>query len=365
LRGKILNVEKARYEKLLTSDSIVTLITALGTSIGADEFNINKLRYHRIIVMTDADVDGAHIRTLLLTFFYRQMPELVERGHIYIAQPPLYKVKHGKHEQYLKDGMELDVFLLGVALDGARVLPDGNASVEGGTGDANARAPIEGAALETLARAYVVATSVVDRLANWMDLDALRVLAGGLAVDLDSPAAAEASAAALQSALIDAKVSAEFDARTDKQLLRISRRHHGNIKSSVITQDFVHGADYQALASAGLMFSGLLGPEAVVRRGEGERMKELKVADFRAAMEWLMGQAEHAVGRQRYKGLGEMNPSQLWETTMDPAVRRLLRVQIDDAIEADRVFTMLMGDEVEPRRQFIESNALRAANIDV
>jgi len=361
LRGKILNVEKARYEKLLTSDSIVTLITALGTSIGADEFNIAKLRYHRIIVMTDADVDGAHIRTLLLTFFYRQMPELVERGHIYIAQPPLYKVKHGKHEQYLKDGAELDVFLLSVALDGAKVLPDGSASVEGGNG----RAPIDGGTLETLARAYVVATSVVDRLANWMDLDALRALAGGLAVNLDSPAATEASAAALQAALIDAKVSAEFDARTDKHLLRISRRHHGNIKSSVITQDFVHGADYQALASAGLMFNGLLGPDAVVRRGEGERMKELKVGDFRAAMQWLMTQAESAVGRQRYKGLGEMNPSQLWETTMDPTVRRLLRVQIDDAIEADRVFTMLMGDEVEPRRQFIESNALRAANIDV
>ncbi len=360
LRGKILNVEKARYEKLLTSDSIVTLITALGTGIGADDFNIAKLRYHRIIVMTDADVDGAHIRTLLLTFFYRQMPELVERGHIYIAQPPLYKVKHGKHEQYLKDGHELDVFLLGVALDGAKVLPDGAASLDG-----SGRAPIDGGALETLARAYVVATSVVDRLANWMDLDALRALAGGLAIDLDSTEQAQASALALQSALIDAQVSAEFDTRTDKHLLRISRRHHGNVKSSVITQDFVHGADYQALASAGLMFNGLLGADAVVRRGEGEKMKELKVADFRAAMQWLMTQAESAVGRQRYKGLGEMNPSQLWETTMDPTVRRLLRVQIEDGIEADRVFTMLMGDEVEPRRNFIESNALRAANIDV
>jgi DNA gyrase subunit B len=357
LRGKILNVEKARYEKLLSSDSIVTLITALGTGIGTDDFNIDKLRYHRIIVMTDADVDGAHIRTLLLTFFYRQMPVLVERGHIYIAQPPLYKVKHGKHEQYLKDGHELDGFLLGVALDSAVVLPDGLA--EGG------RAPIEGAALEALARTYVVAASVVDRLSNWMDLDALRALAGGLAIDLDSAPAAEASAAALQAALIDGLVSAEFDARTDKHLLRISRRHHGNIKSSVITQDFVHGADYAALAAAGVTFKDLLGPEAVVRRGEGERMKELKVADFRAAMQWLLTQAEGAVGRQRYKGLGEMNPSQLWETTMDPTVRRLLRVQIDDAIEADRVFTMLMGDEVEPRREFIESNALRAANIDV
>jgi DNA gyrase subunit B len=170
---------------------------------------------------------------------------------------------------------------------------------------------------------------------------------------------------ALQRALVDATVEAQFDARTDKHLLRIGRRHHGNIKASVITQDFLHGADYAALKEAGQSFKDLLGPEAVVRRGEGERMKEQKVADFRAAMAWLMAQAEGAVGRQRYKGLGEMNPEQLWETTMDPTVRRLLRVQIEDAIEADRVFTMLMGDEVEPRRDFIESNALRAANIDV
>jgi len=366
LRGKILNVEKARYEKLLSSDSIVTLITALGTGIGHDDFNIGKLRYHRIIVMTDADVDGAHIRTLLLTFFYRQMPELVEQGHIYIAQPPLYKVKHGKHERYLKDGSELDAFLLGVALDGAVVLPDGLASADPATVAAGqARAPLQGEALESLARAHVVASGVVARLSNWMDSDALRALAGGIALNLDSAAAAEASAVALQAALVDAEVAAEFDVRSDKHLLRISRRHHGNVKSSVITTDFVHGADYAALAQAGVLFKGLLGAQAVVRRGEGERMKEHQADDFRAAMQWLLGQAENAVGRQRYKGLGEMNPEQLWETTMDPTVRRLLRVQIEDAIEADRVFTMLMGDEVEPRREFIESNALRAANIDV
>jgi len=356
LRGKILNVEKARYERLLSSDSIVTLITALGTSIGVEEFNIDKLRYHRIIIMTDADVDGAHIRTLLLTFFYRQMPVLVERGHIYIAQPPLYKVKMGKHEEYLKDGLALDAFLLTVALDGASVWPDGT--------EPGARPAIQGGALETLARRYLVANAVSDRLSNWMDVDAVRAISSGLILNLDSLGAAETSAAALQSNLKDAMVSAEFDARTDKHLLRISRRHHGNVKSSVITADFVHGADYAALADAGLAFLALLGPEAVVRRGEGEKMKENKAADFRSAMAWLMTQAESAVGRQRYKGLGEMNPEQLWETTMDPTVRRLLRVQIDDAIEADRVFTMLMGDEVEPRRDFIESNALRASNID-
>jgi len=353
LRGKILNVEKARYEKLLTSNEIVTLITALGTGIGKDDFNPDKLRYHRIIVMTDADVDGAHIRTLLLTFFYRQMPELVERGHIYIAQPPLYKVKHGKAEQYLKDGHELDAYLMKVALDGAQVLP--------GAG----KPAIAGSALEELARQYVLAENVIARLANWMDIEALKAMADGLALDLDSAASAEASAAALQAALHDAEVAAEYDARTDKHLLRISRRHHGNVKSSVVTADFVHGADYEALSRAGLTFKGLLAADAQVRRGEGDKAREMQVADFRAAMAWLMQQAEGSVSRQRYKGLGEMNPGQLWETTMDPGVRRLLRVQIDDAIEADRVFTMLMGDEVEPRRDFIESNALRAANIDV
>jgi DNA gyrase subunit B len=198
-----------------------------------------------------------------------------------------------------------------------------------------------------------------------MDAEALRVLASGVQINLDTLEQAEASATALKGALHGADVVAEFDARMDKHILRISRRHHGNIKSSVITADFVHGADYEVLASAGQTFKGLLGADAIIKKGEGEKQKEQKVSDFRAAMQWLMGQAESSVGRQRYKGLGEMNPEQLWETTMDPNVRRLLRVQIEDAIEADRVFTMLMGDEVEPRRDFIESNALRAANIDV
>jgi DNA gyrase subunit B len=363
LRGKILNVEKARYEKLLTSNEILTLITALGTGIGrgagGDDFNPDKLRYHRIIIMTDADVDGAHIRTLLLTFFFRQMPELVERGHIYIAQPPLYKVKHGKDEQYLKDAHELDAYMLRVALK--------DASLSTGVVDASgAVTELRGEALETLARQYVLAENVIERLSNWMDFEALRVIANGVvSLDLDTTEAAEASAIAMRNALHDAEVVAEFDSRTDKHILRISRRQHGNTRSSVINADFVHGADYEVLATAGRTFKGLLGEEAVVRKGEGDKAKESKVADFRAAMGWLMQQAEGAVGRQRYKGLGEMNPSQLWETTMDPSVRRLLKVQIDDAIEADRVFIMLMGDEVEPRRDFIETNALRAANIDV
>ncbi len=358
LRGKILNVEKARYEKLLTSNEILTLITALGTGIGkgmgGDDFNPDKLRYHRIIIMTDADVDGAHIRTLLLTFLFRQMPELVERGHIYIAQPPLYKVKLGKEEQYLKDGHELDAYLLKVALKDAKL----DTKMPGA-------ALLQGDALEALARQYVLAKNVVERLSNWMDVEALRAMANGLPLDVDTLEAAEQSATALKAALHDAEVTAEFDARTDKHILRISRMHHGNVKSSVITADFVHGADYEALSTAGATFRGLVGDEAVVMRGEGEKQKEARIGDFREAMAWLIQQAEGAVARQRYKGLGEMNPAQLWETTMDPAVRRLLRVQIDDAIEADRVFTMLMGDEVEPRRNFIETNALRAANIDV
>ena len=368
LKGKILNVEKARYEKLLTSNEILILITALGTGIGkgggvggtpgADDFNVAKLRYHRIIIMTDADVDGAHIRTLLLTFFYRQMPELVERGHIYIAQPPLYKVKAGKEELYLKDASALDVFLLRIALVNASVFTGGD---KGST--------ISGDTLAELARKHQVAESVIHRLSAFMDAEALRSIADGVALDLSTVAQAEASAVALQASLralgSGAEVAGEFDVRTDKPVLRISRRHHGNVKSSVITQDFVHGADYAALSEAANTFRGLLREGAKVMRGEGEKQKEEKVSDFRQAMRWLIGEAERATSRQRYKGLGEMNPEQLWETTMDPEVRRLLRVQIDDAIEADRVFTMLMGDEVEPRRDFIETNALRAGNIDV
>jgi DNA gyrase subunit B len=371
LRGKILNVEKARYEKLLTSNEIVTLITALGTGIGkasaesgksgTDDFNVDKLRYHRIIIMTDADVDGAHIRTLLLTFFYRQMPELVERGHIYIAQPPLYKVKAGKEELYLKDGPALDGFLLRIALKDASISTGGAAPQV-----------LSGETLEALARKHQVAEHVIARLSNFMDAEALRAMADGVSLNLDTMEQAAACAPALQAKLrelnttgIPAEVTAEFDVRTDKPILRISRRHHGNIKSSIITQDFVHGADYGALAEAADTFRGLLSEGAKAIRGEGERQKEEKVSDFRQAMHWLISEAERTTSRQRYKGLGEMNPAQLWETTMDPTVRRLLRVQIDDAIEADRVFTMLMGDEVEPRRNFIESNALRAGNIDI
>jgi DNA gyrase subunit B len=282
------------------------------------------------------------------------MPELVERGHIYIAQPPLYKVKAGKEELYLKDASALDHFLLRIALV--------NATVH--TGGASNTA-LNGDTLAELARKHQLAEAVIARLHNFMDAEALRSIADGVSLNLDNVEAAETSAIALQANLAGAEVAAEFDVRTDKPILRISRRHHGNVKSSVLTQDFVHGADYAALAEAADTFRGLLGEGARVTRGEGEKQKEAKVGDFRQAMQWLIQQAEQGTARQRYKGLGEMNPEQLWETTMDPQVRRLLKVQIDDAIEADRVFTMLMGDDVEPRRNFIESNALRAGNIDI
>ncbi len=361
LRGKVLNVERARFDRLIASEQIATLITALGTSIGPD-FNADKLRYHRIIVMTDADVDGAHIRTLLLTLFYRQMPELVQRGHIYIAQPPLYKVRHGKSETYLKDDHELSLYMLRIALDGARLYPDA-ATREAG-------APIAGDALAELARQYLGADAVVQRLARVFDRGALEAILDGVEIVLGEREAAEASARALATALArddaePATVAAVYDERMDGFRLRIERRQHGNRKVTNLDEDFVKGADYALLANAARVFKGLLGEGARIARGEGEKAREAPAADFRSAMRWLLEQAESGIGKQRYKGLGEMNPEQLWETTMDPAVRRLLKVQIEDAIGADAIFTTLMGDEVEPRRLFIEANALAAGNIDV
>ncbi|MCU0768644.1 MAG: toprim domain-containing protein [Burkholderiaceae bacterium] len=358
LRGKVLNVERARFDKLIASEQIATLITALGTGIGP-EFNPDKLRYHRIIVMTDADVDGAHIRTLLLTLFYRQMTSLVERGHIYIAQPPLYKVKHGKDERYLKDDHELALYLLKLALDGARLYTD-RAAVE-------ASRPIAGDALAELARQYLLADAVVQRLAHVIDRGAMEAIVGGVELQLGDAAGAEASARALAQAMGNhtVEVFAQYDAKLDKHRLLIHRRHHGNVKASAIDADFPLTADYQTLHGAARTFKGLIGDGARIARGDGDKAKDALVPDFRAAMQWLLAQAESAIGKQRYKGLGEMNPEQLWETTMDPAVRRLLKVQIEDAIGADQIFTTLMGDEVEPRRQFIENNALAAGNIDV
>jgi DNA gyrase subunit B len=355
LRGKVLNVEKARYDKLLSSEQIVTLITALGCGIGKEDYNLDKLRYHRIIIMTDADVDGAHIRTLLLTFFYRQMPEMIERGYIYIAQPPLYKLKAGKDERYLKDEADLNAHMLRLSLQGSELVPN-----EGAT-------PIAGDALGELARSYQLARGVVDRLSRLYDERALEVIMDGVAIDLSSEASTESSARALEAALRDDALKPEvsvvpmYDPVREQRSLRVERRHHGNLKISVIDEEFQLTADYQQLVNTANTFKGLVGKGAIIRRGE----RNMAVNDFKSAMKWLIADAERNVSKQRYKGLGEMNPEQLWETTMDPGVRRLLRVQIEDAIAADGIFTTLMGDDVEPRRAFIENNALRAGNIDV
>ncbi|MYM75588.1 DNA topoisomerase (ATP-hydrolyzing) subunit B [Duganella sp. FT134W] len=355
LRGKVLNVEKARFEKMLSSEQITTLIATLGTSIGPDEFNVEKLRYHRIIIMTDADVDGAHIRTLLLTLFYRQMPELVERGHIYIAQPPLYKVKAGRDERYLKDDAEEATYMMNVALNTAVLTPREGAE------------PIQGEALGELVRQFNLANVIMTRLTRMIDRAALTAIMTGVQLDLGTQEAAEASARALEDNINDiaVKVSVRSDELNEQHLLWVERMHHGNVKVSSIDADFVRSADYRVLAEAAATFTGLLGEGAYVRRGEGERTKESAVVDFHQAMQWLRDESERVVSKQRYKGLGEMNPEQLWETTMDPTVRRLLKVQIEDAIAADQIFTTLMGDDVEPRRAFIENNALRAGNIDV
>ncbi|MGB7196104.1 MAG: DNA topoisomerase (ATP-hydrolyzing) subunit B [Collimonas pratensis] len=355
LRGKVLNVEKARFEKMLSSEQITTLIATLGTSIGADEFNADKLRYHRIIIMTDADVDGAHIRTLLLTLFYRQMPQLVERGHIYIAQPPLYKVKHGKDERYLKDDAEEVSYMMQVALNDAALIPSEGAL------------PISGPALAELVRQYNMANSIITRLTRAVDGAALTSIMTGVTLKLDTLADAEASAQALQASINEPSVQVvvKSDELSDKHALRIQRRYHGNIKVSAIDSDFVASPDYTVLVNAAETFKGLIGPGALIRRGAGEKVKESAIIDFHQAMAWLRDEAERGVSKQRYKGLGEMNPSQLWETTMDPTVRRLLKVQIEDAIAADQIFMTLMGDDVEPRRAFIELNALQAGNIDV
>ncbi len=361
LKGKILNVEKARFDKMLASQEVVTLITVLGTGIGLEEYKADKLRYLRIIIMTDADVDGSHIRTLLLTFFYRQMPELIERGHIYIAQPPLYKVKFGKNEQYIKDDAELNQLLLKIALE--------TASLQTPSGEV-----VEGAALNELAKHYQVIQSIVDRLSRTIDEDALRSIASGTQLNLDTEASANESADRLRKALADSlnplalppEIIVQKEDRTERFRLLLSRRIHGNLKLSAINSDFVHGDDYQSLANAAAVLSGKVLPGSKVRRGDPDKNpKEQTINDFRAAFSWLLSEAERVLSRQRYKGLGEMNPSQLWETTMDANSRTLLQVRIEDAIAADQVFTTLMGDEVEPRRAFIEKNALIARNLDV
>lgn len=357
LKGKILNVERARYDKMLASTEVATLITALGTGIGKEDFNINKLRYHRIIIMTDADVDGSHIRTLLLTFFFRQMPELINLGYIYIAQPPLYKVKRGKSERYLKDDSELNAYLLESALDGAALT------------SAPGQAPITGNALGQICRDNLTVESTIKRLARRYDMRLLKNLIHlpTLTVDILKDAKKlDLFVRELQGQLTSISNGASYEVSvaiglTGANEILVTRIEHGAITTSHIDTEFVSSSEYRGMRALGAKLHGLIQEGATVQRGD----KTTAVSNFDEAFEWLMEEARRGQTIQRYKGLGEMNPEQLWETTMDISARRLLKVNIEDGVAADEVFTTLMGDQVEPRREFIEKNALAVSNLDV
>jgi DNA gyrase subunit B len=357
LKGKILNVEKARFDKMLSSAEVGTLITALGCGIGPDEFDPDKLRYHRIIIMTDADVDGSHIRTLLLTFFYRQMSEIIERGHVYIAQPPLYKVKKGKQERYVKDDDELDAYLLQQALEGARLYVGEGVPA------------ITETALEDLAMQYLTASKIIRRLSRRVDgnvLDEMIYLKGITENDLKETAKIQKYLDNLLILLEKHKLSGVYysgQVSTDEEgngALEMTKTVHGLDHIYTLDAEFFSSSEYRLLSDLGNKLDSLIGEGAHIERGE----KQADVVNFADVMEWLMQQASKGQNIQRYKGLGEMNPDQLWETTMNPETRRMLQVRIEDAIAADQVFTTLMGDQVEPRRDFIEQNALSAENID-
>jgi DNA gyrase subunit B len=358
LKGKILNVEKARFDKMLASAEVGTLITALGCGIGRDDFNVDKLRYHRIIIMTDADVDGSHIRTLLLTFFYRQMPILIERGHVYIAQPPLYKVKKGKQETYVKDDLELNALLLSTAVDGAALHVSADAP------------PMSGLGLESLARKYVEVQAIVRRWARRYDerfleqllyvpvlstesfdrIDTLRDWCRNLEQRLNT----------LDDVSRRYRVTVETMAAGGHRV-NLQRFEHGLSSEKHIPREFFESAEYLRIAELAQTLSDLMGPGAFIQRGDDRQ----DVASFKVAMNWLFEQAKKGQSIQRYKGLGEMNASQLWDTTINPETRRLMQVRIEDVVAADDIFTTLMGDAVEPRREFIEKNALQVSNLDV
>ncbi len=352
LRGKILNVEKARFDKMLSSQEVGTLVTALGCGIGSDEFDPDRLRYHRIIIMTDADVDGSHIRTLLLTFFFRQMPKLIERGHIYIAQPPLYKIKKGRQEQYVKDDGELADYFLQLALDGARL-------------HVNPLAPaMREEAFAELAVQYQALMARLNRLAQVFPVLVTEPLVNLPVVDdelLGDQAAMRNWCDALAKAVPDSTVSLEFDVEHQVHCPVVEYIDRGISERLLLPRSFFAGSDYRRVAQLARSLDGLLESGARIQRGE----RQQQVSTFGDVLEWLSAEARRGVDIQRYKGLGEMNPEQLWLTTMDPEVRRMLQVTVDDAIAADQMFTTLMGDQVEPRREFIETNALSVVNLDV
>jgi DNA gyrase subunit B len=359
LKGKILNVEKARFDKMLSSQEVATLITALGCGIGREEYNPDKLRYHHIIIMTDADVDGSHIRTLLLTFFFRQMPELIERGHVYIAQPPLYKVKKGKQEQYMKDDLALDTSLVQSALDNAVLFPGNNAP------------PVSGVGLEKLVLDYQAVMAILSRLSRRYPRVLLDALIYTPMIDEASLAKKEFVESLMQqlqdrlNTNTEASTHYTLEAVEDPErhiwLPQIVIQHHGVSNKYMINRDLFLSSEYRKIVSLGKELQDLLHTGSYVQRGE----KQQPITTFAEAVVWLMSEAKKGQTIQRYKGLGEMNPDQLWETTMDPSCRRLLQVTIEDAVAADQIFTTLMGDQVEPRREFIESNALEVVNLDI
>ena len=363
LKGKILNVEKARFDKMLSSQEVATLITALGCGIGKDEFDLEKLRYHRIIIMTDADVDGSHIRTLLLTFFYRQMPELVENGHIYIGQPPLFKIKKGKQETYVKDEAELNSHLLQMAIENAELHINPNSP------------PIQAAALETLAKEYMSSIAIVQRLAKAHEDEVLNaMLKIAIRNELDSPESdIEYTQQEIQQwiskilTLLNSeqppgkRYSAEIEWNDEVKKVTLQKFVYGLGNDDVYTKEFFVSSEFKILQNVALNTNALIEPGAYIKRGE----RSLEVSQFSEVMSWLLEEAKRGQAISRYKGLGEMNPEQLWDTTMDPETRLLVQVKIEDAVAADEVFSTLMGDQVEPRREFIEMNALSATNIDV
>jgi DNA gyrase subunit B len=359
LKGKILNVERARFDKMLSNAEVGTIVTALGCGIGKDEFDPDKLRYHQIIIMTDADVDGSHIRTLLLTFFFRQMRELVERGHVYIAQPPLYKLTRGKSSQYLKDEEALAEYLTNAALIDTTLFK--NDSDEGLSGDP----------LADIVSRYQRAESTIDRLSRVYSSDVLweLVYTSPLTVDdMADEARVTAFSEALSERLLKvsgSNVAFECFVRRDPErgtyYVVVRRTAHSVASDIVLGHHLFSSGEYRQLTELGALLASSVTSESFVRRGE----KVFASSDFSKIMQWLLDEARRGCSIQRYKGLGEMNPDQLWETTMDPDARRMLRVTIEDAIRADQMFVTLMGDDVEPRRDFIETNALAVANLDV